>query len=228
MSARTLAGCGALVLALAAPAAAQGAPAIAPLEPCYATVGTPSDYDSDPVEISATGFTPNSQVDLTIDGSPVDGGSGLQTDAAGNLPLPPIKAPFVSRGIRGFTVTLTERGNPANTVSATAKSTALGVSLSDHHAEVSQRVRFSGLGFIEPKPIYAHYVRKGRLRETVRMARRPGECGGFSVRRREFPFPRPKQGLWVIKFDQHRRFIRPSQRPIRFARILIRVTLERR
>src|SRR5215210_8097295 len=130
MSPRTIAGGGALLIALAAPAAAQAAPVIQPLKPCYVTANTAQGPQSEGIQIVATGFTPNSKVDLAIDGAIVEGGNDLQTDGAGTLNLATLfPAPFVPAGSRTFTVTLTEEGNAANTVSTTAKSTALGVTL---------------------------------------------------------------------------------------------------
>jgi hypothetical protein len=229
MSARTLAGIGALLIALAAPAAAQAVPTIAPLKPCYVTADTDVGPQSEGVQISATGFTPNSKVDLALDGVPYPAGNGLQTGPAGELTLlEPIPAPFVQRGSRTFTITLTEQGNPANTVSATAKSTALGVAVKPKRSAPSDKVRFKGLGFTEERPIFAHYIYKGKVRKTVRMARRPRECGGFRVRRRQIAVRNPGLGVWTIQFDQSRRFVDPAVTPIVFVWLKIRVTLEPR
>lgn len=229
MSSRTLAGSVALLVALAAPAAAQAVPEIDDLKPCYVTAkekGEPPQRE--PMQIVARGFTPNSTVDLTIDGAPFPGSTGLQTDTAGGLPIPPVPAPFVKSGRRTFTVTLTEVGNPANTVSATAESAALDVTLKPPSARPSQRIRFKGLGFTEDTPIYAHYVRKGKLRKTVRMARRPGECGGFKVRRRQFPMKNPDLGRWTVQFDQSKQLVDPDVTRINFVRLDIRLRLVRR
>src|SRR5215207_8421381 len=120
-----------------------------------------------------------------------------------------VAAPYVKRGIEEFTITLTEVGNEANTVSATAKSTALGVSLRPSSAKPSDKVRFEGLGFTNDAPIYAHYLHKGRLRRTVRMAREPRQCGGFRVHRRQIPIRRPGLGDWIVRFDQSKQLTRP-------------------
>lgn len=229
MSPRTFAGSGALLISLAVPAAAHAVPTIQPLKPCYVTAATASGPQSEGVQIFATGFTPNSTVDLAIDGTVIDGGDNLQTDGAGALDLAnPVPAPFVAAGSRTFTVTLTEDGNPANTASASAKSTALGVTLTPSAAPPSQRIRFKGLGFTRNRPVFAHYIYKGKVRKTVRMARRPGECGSFSARRRQIPIDRPRLGRWTVQFDQFRRFVDPSVTPIVFVRIGIRITLVRR
>ena len=227
MATRRLAGSCALIVALAAPAAAQAAPTIAPLKPCYVTAKTDEGRQQEPMQITGAGFAPNASVNLTIDGQPVEDGTNLQADQNGNLPLPPVPAPFVRRGSREFTVTLTEVNNPANTVSATAKSTALGVSVKPEEARPSDRIRFKGKGFTEDRPIYAHYRYKGKVRKTVRMAREPRSCGGFKVRRRQIPVRRPGLGLWTIQFDQSKEFVDPEVTPIVFVRLAIRIRLVR-
>ena len=221
---RTLAGGGALLFALAAPAAAHAVPTIQPLKPCYVTALTPLGPQSEGVQIAAGGFTPNSDVRLTIDGAAVEGGD-LKAGMTGeiNIPATDLEAPFVESGSRPFTVTLTEIDNLAQTVSATAKSTALGVSLKPRSARPSKRIRFKGRGFTQEKPIYAHYVHKGKLRKTVRVKREPGDCGRFKKRRRQIPVKDPGLGLWTVQFDQYKRLIDPAVTPIDFVRLEIRV-----
>jgi hypothetical protein len=225
MATRTFAGAGALAVALAAPAAADAAPAMWPLKPCYVTAASSAGPQQEGMDILANGFSPNASVDLTIDGQPYEGGSGLQANQDGALPVGAIPAPFVEKGTREYTVTLTEVGNPANTVSTTAKSTALGVTLKPKDARTSRRIRFKGSGFTDDKPIWAHYIHKGKVRKTVRMARRPrGDCGGFKVRRRQIPIRKPGLGNWTIQFDQWREFKDPAVEQIVYVRlgILIR------
>jgi hypothetical protein len=207
MPARLPAIAGTLLLALAVPAGAQAVPTIEPLKPCYVTAGTAGDPQGEPVSISAQGFDPNSQVDLTLDGAPVKGGSGLQVGDTGLLALPPFPAPFVASGTRTFSVTLTQTNNAANTVTATAKATKLRVGIRPKSARPSQRIRFNGSGFTGEQAVYAHYIRKNKQVARVRMARRTGECGAWSARRRQFPMRKPAQGTWFVQFDQSRKFV---------------------
>jgi hypothetical protein len=228
MASRTLAGAGALVVALAAPAAAHAAPVMVPLEPCYVTAETSEGPMSEGMNILASGFTPNASVDITIDGQPYQGGDDVQVDGNGALPITGVPAPFVARGTRQFTLTIAEVGNPANTVSSTSKSTALGVRLKPKEARPSRRIRFKGSGFTEDTPIFAHYIYKGKLRKTVRMARRPrGDCGGFRKRRRQIPIKDPGLGSWTVQFDQSRRLKDPAVEPIVFVRLEILIRLVR-
>ncbi len=211
MHLRTLAVSGALLIALAAPAAAQAVPTMDPLKPCYVTAATPDGPQSEGFNVRAQGFTPNSKVNLTIDGQPVAGGENLQTDPSGSLgviaPLAAVPAPFIPKGSRKFTVSLTEVGNPANVVTATARTTALGVSVKPRSAKPSSRIRFKGLGFTGPKPIYAHYVHKGKVRRTVRLRKKPGRCGSFKVHRRQIPVDNPGTGEWIVQFDQSKKYV---------------------
>ena len=230
MFARTVAGSGALIVSLAAPAVAAAAPAIAPLKPCYVTAETDAGPQSEGIDIQATGFTPNSTVDLTIDGAPLAGGSSdLQVDGTGalNLPASAVPAPFVARCTKLFTLTLTEDANPANTVSTTARSTALGVYVKPKTAKPRERIRFWGRGFTANAPIWAHYVRKGKLRKTVRMARVPGECGSFDVHRRQIPIRKPHLGRWIVQFDQSKEYVEPAVQPLVYVRLSIELHLVR-
>jgi hypothetical protein len=228
MSLRTPAVAGALTIGLLVPAGAEAA-TISPLKPCYVTANTPAGPQSEGVAISAAGFVPNSTVALTIDGQLVPGGEALQTDPTGSLTLSPdqVRAPFIPEGSREFSVTLTQTDNPANTATATARTTALGVTVKPRRARPSQRIRFKGSGFTGTKPVYAHYVYKGKVRKTVRLARDTSPCGGWSVRRPQIPVGDPKPGNWIVQFDQSKRY-RDARNPnsgLKSVFVLLRITV---
>ena len=43
------------------------------------------------------------------------------------------------------------------------------------------------------------------MRRTVRLVRRPGgDCGTFSVHRRQIPVLRPRIGKWTLQVDQQK------------------------
>jgi hypothetical protein len=192
--------------ALAVPAVAQAAPAIAPLEPCYVSAA-PTQRES--VELDVSGFTPNSLVDVTIDGRAVPGAIGVQTDPTGAF-QGTVPAPYRPSGARRFTLTVTEVGNPGNSVSSSSRVTALTVAVTPRQAAPTRMVRFAGRGFTHAGPVYAHYVYRGRLRETVRMGTPTGVCGRFSARRRQIPV-RPRTGTWLVQFDQLRDWTNPPE-----------------
>ena len=233
MSARALAVTGALLVALVVPASAEAVVEMAPLKPCYVGAETPSGPQTEGITIRATGFTANSTVTITVDGQPVANGQAFQTDANGALNLAPnaVPAPFPANGTREFPVQLTEVGNEANTATATARTTPLGVTVKPRRAKPSQRIRFNGSGFTGDAPVYAHYVYKNKHRKTVRMARRTGTCGAWSARKRQIPVRTPGPGRWIVQFDQSKRY-RDASRPDSglesvFVRLFISVTLVR-
>ena len=62
-------------------------------------------------------------------------------------------------------------------------------------------MRFIGRGFTDGTSVYAHYVRKGRHRKTVRLGAAAGPCGRFDVKRRQIPF-KPAVGRWTLQVDK--------------------------
>ena len=230
MSLRTLAVPGALLIALAVPTAARAQATIDPLsKPCYVTAGTESAPQGEGMVIAAHGFTPNSKVDLAFDGVPVPDGLGLQTDANGEIgvlsPLV-VPAPFIARGSAEFTITLTQQDNVANVATATARHTALGVSVTPQRAKPSSRISFRGAGFTQDKPVYAHYVFGGTVRETVKMSGDPGTCGTWAKRARQIPVDNPRTGIWTVQFDQLRRYRKPGAN-FRSAYVQLRISVTR-
>ena len=161
---------GGLALALLLPAAAEAA-VLAPLKPCYIS---PPDGTPESVALHGAGFTPGSSVDIAVDGVPVEQNVFVEADGSFGGNGGGVPAPRQARGQRPFTVTVAERGNPANIVSASSQVVALGVRVSPSDVRPRRRVRFSGAGFTGPGPVFGHYARRGRLRRTVRLARPAG------------------------------------------------------
>jgi hypothetical protein len=199
----------ALVAAAALPAAAQAATWTQAPGRCYVSVG-PDPSQRQSVPIAAEGFAPNATVDVLIDGAQVDsdgdGAPDIATADPGGKVVGSVRAPVQAGGERPFTLTLTQRDNPANTISATSKVTALSLTLRPAQAPPSSKVRFRGRGFMGKGPVWAHYVFRGKLRKTVRLARRAGECGTFDVRRRQIPLTRPRIGRWTVQVDRQRKY----------------------
>jgi hypothetical protein len=198
MLARVIAAAALLAAGFAAPAAA--APTLDPLKPCYASAG-PQAWQRETIHVHATGFTPGATLDMTIDGQPATQQPGVADQSGATTADVP--APFQGRGERPFTLVIAERDNPVNLVTATPLVTSLTVTLRPNPARPSQRVRFRGRGFTNDAPVYAHYLFRGKLKKTVRLARHPtGECGRFSVRRRQIPVRRVHTGRWLLQVDQ--------------------------
>lgn len=192
----------ALLLAAAAPAAAE--PVARPLARCYVSV---DEATREPIMVDATGFTFPSQVDVLLDGQRA---ATLDTGSDGRV-TSGVPAPFVPRGERAFTYQLVQQGaapGAGATAMQTARVTALHVDVTPWRAHPSDRVRFRGSGFIRAgRPVFAHYLFAGRVRATVRLARRPtGPCGHVDARARQIPVRRPHVGRWTVQFDQERRY----------------------
>src|SRR3954467_5008385 len=202
---------GAAIAALALlPATAQAA-ALAPLKPCYISVtqkspGAPPQITRESLDLGGSGFTAGALVDVSFDGK-LD--RTLQADAAGNLPPQVLQSPYQAKGQGTFTLTAAERGNPANTVSAPSRTTALTLSLKPKKAKPSKRIRFKGSGFTAQKAVWAHYLYNGKVRKTVRLVKRINNpCGTFAVKRRQIPIKRPKLGVWRLQVGQQKRYSR--------------------
>jgi hypothetical protein len=179
--------------ALLAPQAAQAAE-LDPLGTCYRSV----DADTrETVPVNARGFTPGERVDVAIDGAVVETVTVLfDGTIRGSVP-----APYRAAGERPFTLTVTQVGQPATTASTVSRVAALGLKLKPRNAAPSKRVRIRGLGFIDGETVYAHYVRKRKVRKTIELGAPQGPCGRISVRRRQIPVRRPALGRWVMQVD---------------------------
>jgi hypothetical protein len=210
---------GAMLLRFILPSAAVAALLIAPvaeaatldqLKRCYVVA---QQNQQEPVKIVGSGFSKRSTVDVYVDETIVTSTTAsYDGTVSGN-----VLAPLIDVGQRPFTVRLAEQGDPVNTVSATSLVTRFSVEQSPKAAKTDQHVRFSGRGFTGPGPIYGHYVFAGRSRRTVKIAVPTGDCGTFSVRRKQFPFAkRPRVGAWTIQFDQARLYspVTPARVPM--------------
>jgi hypothetical protein len=206
----------ALTLALAA--TAQADVVMDPLKPCYVSDGDlPSQRET--IHVQATGFTPQAALTLKIDDQPVDTGT---SDAFGNATAM-IPAPFQGFGQRPFTLTVVEDQNPANFATGNSIVTNLGVTLRPRRARPSRRIRFVGRGFTKNAPVFGHYLYGGKVRKTVRFARRSTlPCGLFRARRKQIPVKRPATGDWVLQVDQQRRYAAPPASNAQ--RVIIKVT----
>jgi len=206
------------VSAVAAPATALGA-TIEALKPCYVSVPT-SPPQVEAMSLRGGGFTPNSKVDIAVDGSPAV--TNVAVDPAGNLP-PDLQAPapVIAQRDKAFQIVATQQGNPAVTATTTSRVTALNVGIQPRRARPSSRVLFRGRGFTGEGPVYAHYRYKGKTRKTVKF-KPSGPCGKFSQRKRQIPVSRPGTGQWTVQFDQQKRYERTPESV--FVRLVIRVT----
>src|SRR5262249_15981601 len=119
--------------------------------------------------------------------------------------------PYIVSGQRWFSLRVTEQADGENhpiamgaTASTISKVTALSVVQSPQQSRTtSSKVRFRGRGFTDrTKPVYAHSLCHNRVEQTGLIGKPYGDCGLFSVRRRQFPMSQPRTGTWQVQFDQ--------------------------
>jgi hypothetical protein len=184
----------------AAPAAAQQPPpSLAALKPCYVAA---TEEQREFVLVAGANFTPFALIDVFVDDILQPSETPPRAAYDGTL-KGSVRAPFIEEGQRQFTLRAAEHDTPTNSAIVAAKVTRLSVEQKPEAAATRDRVRFRGRGFTTPAPVFAHYVFAGRSRSTVEIGMPTGDCGLFSVKRRQFPFKKsPRVGVWTIQFDQ--------------------------
>ena len=200
---------------LLAPQAA-GAATLESLGACYRSVDLNT---RETVPVRGSGFTPGERVNVFIDGQIVQENVVVLPDGqieGGVL------APYQPTGERPFTLTVTEVDQPSNTAAASSRVTALALRLKPRRARPNRRVRFIGRGFIDGTEVFAHYVRKDKLRKTISLGAPQGPCGRISVKRRQIPLKRPALGRWRLQVDNQPAY--SPEPPSVFMRLTITVT----
>ncbi len=199
---------------LASPGTAAGQVVLDPLKPCYVSVAPDRTED---VTVRGAGFTPYGRAEVRVNGAVA---GDARADATGRLAVE-VPAPYRARGERPFKVTVTDRTNPGLWGRLDSRVSALRVRIRPAAAKPGRKVRWVGRGFTAPGPLYAHYVKDGRERQTVRLAWPQGSCGRFAVKRRQFPF-RPSVGEWTVQVDQQLAFAQAPASPFVKLPIVVR------
>jgi hypothetical protein len=184
--------------ALLVPQAADAA-VLQPINACYRSLDVET---RESVPVRASGFTPGEHVNVYLDGELVQEGVVVLSDGqiSGGVP-----APYIARGQRPFSLTVTEVDQPSNTATVTSRVTALSLRMKPGKARPTSRVRIIGRGFTGTDA-YAHYVRKGKVRKTVRLGTPEGPCGRIDVRRRQIPVKKPALGRWTLQVDNQKTY----------------------
>ena len=196
------------------PQAARAA-VLDPIAPCYRSV---DEQTRENVPVRASGFTPGEHVNVYIDDQPVQQNVVVLTDGRVSGQVP---APFIRKGEDTFTLTVTEVDQPSNTATVASRVTALSLRMKPPSASPRERVRIIGRGFIGTDA-YAHYVRKGKVRKTVRLGTPQGPCGRIDVKRRQIPVKKPALGRWTLQVDNQKTYGAPPDSV--FMTLIIRVT----
>jgi hypothetical protein len=183
-----------IVAGLALPASADAA-SLAVDRPCYPVNG--------PINVSGTGFTPNTQVQLSFSNGT---SAGFATaDAAGNFGGA-IQAPSINPLEQALTLIGTDRANPANTGSAALRITRFQASTKPSRARPHKRVLYRVRGFTGGGTVYVHYVFRGKLRGTRTLGPAKPPCGVVNKRMPLLPLRKVRFGTWTLQIDTSRKY----------------------
>ena len=206
-SLRTL-GAIAAAVAVLAPASTATAAEVTAQKRCYA--------EGDDIDVAGTGFTANGQVRLTLerDGRALVDTSEPRADAQGAL-----RGNYGVRNETGWftgsetrfdmTLRLTDVTNASITASTAFIFSRWNVGIRARGGRIHPRrsFRMTAIGYTNGigKSLYAHWVRKGRVRKTMRMGTLRGPCGDATrTVRRGFPFRPVAAGTWRVTFNTSR------------------------
>jgi len=192
---------GAVLIALAAPAASAQAATLTINQPCQvATFG---------VAAVLAGFTPNTSVSVQGEGIFATG----TTDATGSATIP-FAAPrlgSIEPGSKQVVLTAKDNSPAPMTATGAFRTTnfAFGTTGGQQSPKAKRTWSFSGL--IPGKPIYGHFRYAGRTRANYRFGVAKGPCGELTVRAAGIPVRgRVNTGKWNVQIDQKRTFSRKT------------------
>jgi hypothetical protein len=157
--------------------------------------------------ITGAGFTPGDTVKLSstakvsLPAATVDATGAFATE----ITVPRLTP--AGPGERQFTLTATSQADPTLSAAAPFMVANFAVATSPVQATPSTIVRYSFSGFVPGKPIFAHYVRGGKVRVTKRYGIAAAPCGTLKARARLFPGPHPHYGVYRVQFDSSRRYV---------------------
>ena len=185
-------------LTVAAPAFGQGATLTAdPEQACY--------REEDRIFLIGSGFTPNTGLDFSRDGQPLEPVEPILADAAGDLRVG-LKLSGMLSEQRRFSYMVTDSLNPLNEAGVELLVTATEVMLTPQRGAPNRRLKIAARGFFGGRTLYAHILRdRSRRVRTLRVGRVRGACRTVTARRRLFPAGTPP-GRYSIQFDTSRRY----------------------
>lgn len=190
----SLAAACAVAAALVLPSAASAATlTIAPVKQCYRA--------GENFSMSATGFTPGAPVNVTVNGSTLDG-SPLYADAAGTI------GSGLTLGQRAGqqkkTLVTTDATNPALTASANLLVSAVAVNVKPKNGAAGRTVRIGARGFTTGKTLWAHVSKGRKVIRNVKIGKLKGACRTLSAKRKLFAAS-TKSGTYKVQFDTARK-----------------------
>ena len=160
-----------------------------------------ADEERETIVIRGTDFTQVSTVEVLFDGVLM---ASAPTGSIGEFEIQ-LPAPFQPRASVRSSITARDA---ASEVVKTTRVTNLAMTVKPQRASPGTRVRFSGRGFTEPAPVFAHYLFGGKEQRTVRLRASLDE----PVRhvQRQAPARSPSRtrapGRWIMQVDQKREY----------------------
>jgi hypothetical protein len=154
--------------------------------------------------VTGAGFTPGDTVDLEATGvfttAAVDPTGAFAAQAAAPL------LGTINPAQQAVTLTATSETSGAVMASVQLNIATFAVATKPAQARPSKRVRFTFSGFAPGRPIFAHYVRGGKVRATTRFGTAAFPCGTLTAHARLYPASHPATGTYHVQFDSSRSY----------------------
>ena len=152
------------------------------------------------ISLTGYGFTPDSDVALSIDGQQL----GLGIADYDGIFMASLRAPALPFAEVGLRLTATDQTYLLNRASTIVRLASLGVRVTPTTGDPTRPRRIRARGFFNGETLYAH-VRRGDRVRNLRIGRLRGACRRVEATRRLFP-PGVDAGAYRLHFDTSRRF----------------------
>jgi hypothetical protein len=199
---------------LSTAAVAHAAPSVSVEKPCYS--------EGQEMVLSGQGFDPSSELSLDLTLTTQQSGAHRtetfpeSSDASGVFDASFTTPSLMADQDDTEQIDITVSDAQHHAASASSKLSIIDAYVApweSHKANPRKKATFEGWGFgtVGGKKLYAHYVRKGKLRKTVAVGTLTGPCGNISKRMRQFPFRPVKAGTYRIDLDATKKW--PNNSP---------------
>lgn len=147
------------------------------------------------ISLTGSGFTPDGDVSLSIEGQQVGTGIADYDGVFGAT----MRAPAFPFPVVSMRFTATDQTYRLNRATAEVTLVSLGLAVTPRTGDPSRTRRIRARGFFGGEVLYAH-VRRGDRTRDVRLGALRGACRRLDVRRRLFP-PGVDTGKYTLRFD---------------------------
>lgn len=171
------------------------APAAAPAQNVTLSADRPCYGARQAIELTGSGFTPDGDVALSLEGQQV----GVGVADYDGVFTATMRAPVIPFNLLTLRFTATDQTYRLNRASAAVRLVSLDVLVTPRTGDPTRVRRIRARGFFGGEALYAH-VRRGDRTRSVRLGALGGPCGSLDVRRRLFP-PRVGTGRYTLRFD---------------------------